>query len=815
MNNVVLLLLGGLFVLTGATGLLFEQVFERLLTTVVGASTPAGALVLSVYFLGLSGGGLSASKLLSKVAHPARLYGLLEGFVGVWAVALLALSAPVLSLSARFVGLAGESAPLVLLARLVVAAAWILPPTIAMGATFPVLVAALTRAGSLQLRLRMTRFYSLNLLGAAFGAAIGPFLVFPSLGLDGALLLVATLQLGILVVALRIARVDQGTAAASAAATSVSVLDVLRRALSSGDRRLLLALGFLSGFVVFGLEVVWLHLIGTVVGMSVYAFGLMLANVLLGLFLGGALVSSLARARPRLDLIALALALLASAAAVAAAGALWDVVPRWMEDAGAGVTTFAEGERLRFSIVLVLVGAPSALLGTTYPLIFRMPIFPVEDASTMSGAVGAANALGSISGALLVGFLFIPSLGSNLSYHLLTLCLLLVAIAVALFDRGASGTRRPIHVVVLVTAVALTAAVFQQAPWDVRALTSGVNVYFARGFTQPTSKVAFVEEDTAGGFTTVILDQVGGRLERTLLTNGKFQGNDGGEMVAQTAFALLPILHTPARERALVIGLGTGVSARTVVDAGYRAVDIVEISPGIVHAAEQHFRHVNDDLVHKPNVNVIVEDGRNHLLRTDERYDLITMEISSIWFAGAASLYSEDFYRVAAARLEDDGVLQQWVQLHHMSPLEVGSTIVTLREVFPHVRVFFAGNQGILVASRAPLAFRDDVMAGLAARHELRFELALLSAFGLTLEKLRDTLVLGSDEVDRLARAAEREGVVINDDKNRYLEYATPRRNVERKAHIPAVLSWLLSFVDEGERDARARALGLEPTMPP
>lgn len=809
MNRALLFLLGGLFVLTGATGLLFEQVFERLLTTVVGASTPAGAIVLAVYFLGLSLGGLTASTLLSKVSHPARLYGLLEGFVGLWAVTLLALSEEVLSSSARFVGLAGEQPALVLAARLAVASAWILPPTIAMGATFPVLVAALHRGGSPLLRLRMTRFYALNLLGAALGAISGPFLVFPALGLDGGLGLVASLQLGILVIALVLARLDQSEASDSPLSSRPSLLRTLRRAVADADRRLLLALGFLSGFVVFGLEVTWLHLIGTVVGMSVYAFGLMLTNVLLGLFFGGVVVSSLARARPKLGLSVLAVVLLASAVVVALTGALWDVAPSWLENAGASVSTFAAGERLRFSITLILVGAPSAVLGMTYPLIFRLPIFPEDDASSMSGAVGAANAMGSISGALLVGFLFIPSVGSNLTYHLLTLCLLVVAIAVALFDRKASGVRRPIHVVVAAVAIVVTAATFQQAPWDVRELTSGVNVYFERGFTQPSSEIVFVEEDTAGGFTTVILDRQGARQERTLLTNGKFQGNDSGEMVAQVSFALLPILHSDRRERALVIGLGTGVSARTVVDAGYRSVDVVEIAPGIIHAADKHFAHVNDRLLQKPNVNVIVEDGRNHLLRTNERYDLITMEISSIWFAGAASLYSEDFYRVAAARLRDDGVLQQWVQLHHMAPQEVGSTIATLRKVFPYVRVFFAGNQGILVASRAPLEFRDDVIASLSQRPELAFELGLLRAFRLTPDKLRDTLVLDVGGVDRLLEASEREGVVINDDRNRFLEYATPRRNVERVEHIPAVLRWLLSFTDEHERKARLRALGL------
>ena len=264
----------------------------------------------------------------------------------------------------------------------------------------------------------------------------------------------------------------------------------------------------------------------------------------------------------------------------------------------------------------------------------------------------------------------------------------------------------------------------------------------------------------------------------TLLTNGKFQGNNaaGGEMKAQAGFALAPMLHTPQRERALVIGYGTGSSAHTVQAAGFKQLDIVELSSDIVRLAERHFPEVNQRVSGRPGVQTFVTDGRNYLLLQDRKYDLVSMEISSIWFAGAANLYNREFYQLAKARLEPHGVLQQWIQLHHIRPQDVLYVLGSVRSEFSFVWIYLLGEQGIIVASNDPAARANPA-------HIRRLEEApglktVLALYDGRLDEVRDSVLIDPRGVDVfLASFGVPSQAWISTDDNLVLEYGTPKGN--------------------------------------
>jgi spermidine synthase len=309
--------------------------------------------------------------------------------------------------------------------------------------------------------------------------------------------------------------------------------------------------------------------------------------------------------------------------------------------------------------------------------------------------------------------------------------------------------------------------------WDLARLTSGANVYFDSG-NAPDS-VPFVREDVQGGVTTVA---VKGDVH-TLYTNGKFQGNDGWEMQAQRSFAHYPSLFVKSYERALVIGLGTATTLGTFSAYPWKRIDVVEISPAIIEAADRYFNKQNRNSLHDPRVRVHVADGRNHLLVQQDKFDLISMELSSIWFAGAASLYSRDFYKLVDSRLKPDAVFQQWVQLHHVTIRDFATIVHTLREVFPHVALFYGGGQGILVASRAPLRVSRQLVDKAFASPEV----ASLLPKGKGPYDLLDEVLVEGPDLDRfLAHVATAAGIpekeLVSTDDNIYLEFATPRGNV-------------------------------------
>ena len=149
--------------------------------------------------------------------------------------------------------------------------------------------------------------------------------------------------------------------------------------------------------------------------------------------------------------------------------------------------------------------------------------------------------------------------------------------------------------------------------------------------------------------------------------------------------------------------MGTGTTLGTLAAYPWKRLDVVEISPSIVAAARKHFQPANLGAIDDPRTHLYLGDGRNYLLVHEDRYDLIGMELSSIWFAGASSLYTDEFYQLVASRLRDGGVFQQWMQLHHVYRRDFATVVHTLRKNFKHVALFYGGRQGILVASQQPL----------------------------------------------------------------------------------------------------------------
>jgi spermidine synthase len=279
-----------------------------------------------------------------------------------------------------------------------------------------------------------------------------------------------------------------------------------------------------------------------------------------------------------------------------------------------------------------------------------------------------------------------------------------------------------------------------------------------------------------------------------LLTNGKFQGNNAGEMVDQASFALVPVALTPGRSRAFVIGLGTGQSANAIAHAGFERVEIAEIAKGMIQAAPL-FAAANEDVLNRPNVSVHVGDGRNILLRSREKYDLVSMEISSLWFSGSVSLYSEEFYDLVEKRLAPNGVLQQWIQLHHMGTDELVSALVTARSVFSNVSLWVVGSQGVLIASNDELHFEPERLA----TPELQRIMSLLTAHELSALEISKSRVLNPADITRMAEYAKSAGIPKNTDANRWLEYWSPRYNLVPRNWMVVNLKWFYDFSTEPE----------------
>ncbi|MBK9002277.1 MAG: fused MFS/spermidine synthase [Myxococcales bacterium] len=785
-----------LFVISGATALVGQLCFSRYLSYIVGATAYAVSSVLAAFMAGLALGAHLAGRWAARVTRPLLAYGLIELAVATgMALSPLAFSA-ITPLYVKLVRTHPDSLVLLTTLRWALAFGVVLVPTTAMGATLPLLARLLgdENAPDDAERRRRERWlgalYTANTFGGALGALGAAYIALPRLGLGRTLLYAAAVSglTGLIATAAGLAagKLPSGTAireprGAAEPARTAGVAAALP----------LMLLALFSGLLVLGSEVVLTHLLALIIGNSAYAFGLILATFLACLAFGAALAPSVHR---RFGELAPALALCVAALALALSLPAWDDLPLLFAERGHEYRSFESREALRGAVAFGILLIPTTAMGLTFPLLLQR-VASLGAVSQLAGQLTAVNTVGAVVGSLLAGFVLLPGLGSQNSMVALVVALSFSG-AVWAFGSSPRGAGR-VRWLTLGIGAAGAALSLGAARWDLTTLTAGTNVYF--GEARPAARVVSITEDVHGGVTTVT--QTGPLY--TLYTNGKFQGNNGGEMTAQRYFSIYPLMFTSRFDHAMVIGLGTGTSLGALGGFPFQRLTAVEISPAIVVAARRYFSDVNGGVLDDPRVRVVLDDGRHYLLVSEERYDLIGIELSSIWFAGASSLYSRDFYRVVRGRLSPGGVFQQWLQLHHMLRADVASILTTVRAEFPFVALFYAGEQGIIVASMEPLRSSRTRIAQLARDPRVQ---STLPAERSHEQIIADCLLTGRSLdrfIDAMAKwAGMPPDALISTDDNVRLEFSTPRGNILPWNAKDSLVADMRALRDPGEVEA-------------
>jgi spermidine synthase len=768
--------MGFMFFASGAAALVYQVLFAKELALVFGSTATATFTVLATFLGGMALGSLIGGAIAARTTRPVVLYAFVELAIGIFCIATPTLFS---AIQAAYVFLAADispASPALLALRVALGAGVLLVPTVLMGITLPLLSHALNPRGDM-LGKSVAWLYVCNTAGAALGALATSYLIIPTLGAHSTTLVAAVLNMLVALGALELAKKPE-LASRILTADEVHHPHVMPDNSTSNSFRMLigawLALG-LGGILSLGLEVVYVHLLSIVAGNSVYAFGLMLATFLIGLAIGGECGRRIIERSGTERAAWLAATQLALAATVVLGSWGWDMIPAYFAGfEGFPLTgSFASREAIRGLVCALVMIPPTIFIGTSYTLAMDLvTTASTRPGITMLGMGAALNTLGNIVGVFLFGFVVLPLLSGLIAIKIIAAG----ALAVAVFVTGAvtsRSVRRWLGAVSLGT-IGLLAVSPRQL--DYQLLSSGANVYFS---AQNWGKVIDHAESIDGGLTTVARQTLNQDVITTLLTNGKFQGNDAqkGEVQAQIGFAALPLLHQGRRDNALVIGYGTGATSRVLHDAGFENIDIAELSHDVVKLADTYFSGINRKVSGQHGVQTHITDGRNLLLLTGRRYDIISIEITSIWFAGAASLYNREFYQLARSKLQPDGVLQQWVQLHHMAPTDLLTIVATLRSEFAFVSFYVVGGQGILIATNDSERAQPSpaIIAELDSSNQLQ---PLRELAGRSFADIAKDLLLSPHQVDDfIDRVGLSRELWISTDNNLKLEYNTPKAN--------------------------------------
>lgn len=772
------------FFFSGFAALAYQIYFVKKLALVFGSQSSATYTVLAIYMGGMALGSALGANLAKRSPRPVTWYAVLEILVAMYCWATPMIFGYV---HQAYLTLAEHARPdsLLLVTHQVWLGSMVLAtPTIMMGMTLPLLVRA-CQSESL-LFASLSRLYSSNTLGAAMGALLAGYALIPNLGMHTTLGLSCALDVAVGLVALWLARRMASSSDREVKLGAERTLEVSSSKSAEGVGIGFLAL-FIVGMVTMLLEVSSIHLLAVVIGNSAYAFSLMVTCFLLGLGLGGRFAKSMLGANEDQQFmrgcLGLCLTLLLSTA-------LWSVASEyffWLASLGVP-NNFWLRELLRAIPATLILTPPAIAIGALYPCTMSMAAGGIHAGI---GWPSAVNTIGNIVGVLVAGFILLPHVGGlGITWFAISLSICLFLIA-----QYVSKTRARWKLMATLGVVILVLFAPKQLDWS--RVASGINVYMRVPYYS-SGHVIETAASADGGLTAVFGQQIKGEtsLRKTLTTNGKFEGNDvmvpGGEMEAQVGLGLVPLLHVAELNKALVIGYGTGMTAMTLNEAGFRTLDVVDLSRDLVRLSDKHFASVNLGVSQQPNVVMYYTDGRNFLSLSHEHYDLIAIQLSSIWFAGAASLYNEEFYGLAANHLTSNGVLKQWFQLHHMTQADMSSIVASASAHFSHIWIYVLGGQGLIVASNSQDAMPSEAhierIRQIAARPNLQ---PFVRLFQDGVESVLESNVLEPKDVRKWLSA---EHPRLSNDDNLLLEYSTPKGNALGDEVYEANLKFLESW---------------------
>ncbi|MBX9947911.1 MAG: fused MFS/spermidine synthase [Candidatus Obscuribacterales bacterium] len=747
-----------LFFASGFSSLIYQVVWTRHLVLIFGSTTLATSTVLAVFMGGLALGSYFAGRIADKVARPFLWYGILEGIIGIWALAVPAL----LDISVSSYRVIWELTHFDFfsfsLLRLALAAIILLLPTTLMGATLPLLskfvTDSLATVGD-----RVGTIYAINTLGAVCGAAQSGLILLPGMGLSNTTLIAAgvnfALCLIVLYVSARLERKDKmesqspGSETAKTEASADAGIAELSKSkkkkkkknrqpvleaapsqdsqaeeataepASPGTRvpaRVFLALAAIavSGAAAMVYEVCWTRTLSLIIGGSTYAFTVMLSTFLSGIFIGSIFCAKVVD-RFKQPFLAFGVFQIFVAIGCILSLCLCKYLPMWNLQLNDIFPNALFSVWIRFILAESVLLPLTLFLGALFPVVIKCTTSDIEHIASSVGTVYSANTMGAILGSVVAGFVLIPQFGVEKTMLIATGVNLVLGTMMMFAQTDAKLSTK-------MTYVFLGAAVFiafvanpnsasdkkqlliaqsarramrdgyevfkKDSPWR-SSIDRTQIVYYKDGPCSNVAVLKFATGDKVGTFS--------------LLTNGCVDASDGADMSQQVLLASYPMLFRPNARRACVIGWGSGVTIAELLNFPITSVTAVELEPAVIEAAKVFDKYTHSP-EKNPRVKVEINDGRNFLLATTQKFDIIVSEPSNPWQVGVCNLFTEEYFKTVRDRLTPDGVLSLWLQLAEVSPDSVKSVLAALERNFGYCLALSSDSTNLVVlASQTPI----------------------------------------------------------------------------------------------------------------
>jgi len=824
------------FFLSGATGLIYQVLWGRMMGAIFGNTTYAVSTVLAGFMAGLALGSFYFGRYIDRnKTDLLKIYSKLSAGIGLYA----ALSPLVFAAIHKIYSLIGAEQITfpTTLAVFILGFTAVLIPTSLMGGTLPVLTKYFNRKSSKEDKFgfNVGMLYSVNTWGAVMGAFLTGYVLIMILGVRGTLYLASAVNVAIAGIVFMLSKNaaadfsvrnnDERNLKAAAAA------DNSRLPERSGGRGLPILIAIaVSGFTALTYEVVWTRVLSMVLGSSVYAFVTMLCAFLAGIALGSFIYTRISKSNEVFSGV--------SFFGVTQAGigiSVLLLVPVFTLLPGVYLklfmefgSSFAGFQVMQFFMAFGVMIIPTTLFGMTLPAACGIYAAsgtqgPGNSDSTIQsfagsavGNVYAANTTGAIAGSLLSGFALIPLIG--LQKSITATAVVNVILAVILLNSGLKEKKWARGLMVSFILFFTVPYIFAVPEWNREILTSGIYNYaevYARiyedrmsgltgkrkaGFlklTEENCEILYHKESTH--FTvTVLKDKRNENISLKIDGKTDASSNIRGDMTTQILSAHLPLALHHDPENVLVVGLASGVTLGSVTKwENLKEIDCVEIEPAIIEAS-RYFDKYNGKPLEDPRVEVIINDARNYLITADKKYDIIISEPSNPWMSGCAPLFTQDYFKQIKSKLNSGGLFCMWLQGYSLSLEDYGMIIRTLNTVFGNISIWEGSPADTLViAGDKKLSINFVRLKNRISRPAVREDLARVG-----MENAFDFLagfIAGEEGVGRIVKGGSR----INSDNHPHLEFTAGKTINSRDllAKIGRMLSANMESVSDYLKD--------------
>ncbi len=785
-----------LFFISGFTSLVYQMIWIRQLSLAVGSTSASMSLVLSIFFFGLAAGSFLLGKFHHKIANPIWTYGKIEGFIGVYGAGLVYLLFNMQQIMV-WIYPSGELSLVSHLIKFSIVFLVLILPTLAMGATLPILVKAFESlatnrktdlSNSNNSSSSVSLLYGVNTLGAVFGAFLSGFFLIPSFGVEitnhvavfGNLLLLGIAYAYRSQFGSNSARAQEKMADTLGVDNNEEISAKSEVAPNHPSKRKSFSYVFMSGaagFATLTAEVVWSKYLGIFMGTNIYGLSIILSLFLLGIALGSLLLNKILfkiKDRQRFFyLLCIALFVL-----LWVATALLAVLP-----VGTTLLSYYIGGAvslltIKFLVAGLFIVGPTLVSGMLLPLAIELISRQNHDTPRATGQIYSVNTIGSIAGSYLSGVLLIPLIGSS---HTLTvgLIVMLAAIIVVGFSHRFL-TSRSVKAWAILLIIAL--AVFTQGDLHYKNIIRSAYRQKMDGSKSLTELLQIYNRDNEQfvkiieGQTAIISlshDQSDGPNYRDffrLKTNGLnesiyYRTSKDTLPKYEALLGLLPYVFLEDPQNAFIVGYGGGYSVDFLSSTDLKHVFVAELEKGILEAADYVYNG-NNPIIARPNVDLRIEDARFLLaVGTEAPFDIIASQPSHSWLSGVANLFTLEYFELVKSRLKPKGIFSQWLNLYNMDVDVLKSILKTFYSVFPHGAVFtnLQDDELILLGSQSPLQY--DLQRADQVMHSPKLVKRLQSIPLNNAYELLAHMTVTRSEVLSFA-----EGAPINTDRNAYAE---------------------------------------------